>query len=245
MWAQDGGFEMAASRLIFVEGMTGAGKSTTAIRIAEWLQECGRSVRCCHEMDDDNPIRTRGVDVMRANHPHASRPPDLGEDGLARDASVYAVEQWAALARRAVEGDEVVVLESRYLQNSVQPRYLAGAPSSKVHEGFRKIHDQAASAEPILVYLRPEDVRGHLRRTLEERDSAWSEWLIASFSRYAWARSRGISGEEAVFCFYEDWEAIAAALFDRHRGPKLWIHDPQKHWGDTLEQIRSVIEANL
>jgi thymidylate kinase len=46
------------TRLIFVEGMPGAGKSTTAIRIADWLRARGEAAHAYHELADDNPIRS-------------------------------------------------------------------------------------------------------------------------------------------------------------------------------------------
>jgi predicted kinase len=232
---------MAIPPLVFVEGMTGAGKSTTAAHIAEWLASRGVRARSYHEMDDDNPIRTRGVDAMLANHPHRPPPPDVGPDGFARDPSVYAVTQWGALASRCAERGETVVLESRYQQNSVQPRYLGGAPASKVLAGFREIEAQVAPFAPLLVYLSPRDVRGHLRRTLETRDEAWARWLVASFSGFGWVKARGLTGEEAVFAFYEAWEALAVELFALHTGAKLWIEDPHADWEAARDRIHAML----
>jgi len=67
---------MAEPKLFFVEGMTGAETSTTAGNIERFLDARGESVRRYHEMDDDNPIRTKGVDAMRSDHPQAGRLPD-------------------------------------------------------------------------------------------------------------------------------------------------------------------------
>ena len=105
-----------APRLILVEGMPGAGKTTTAKQLAEWLPQQGIPARCYPEMADDNPIRTPGVDAMRANHPQVRPLPDTGADGFAKDPSVYAIEQWGRLAARARDGAEVLILESRYIR---------------------------------------------------------------------------------------------------------------------------------
>lgn len=228
---------MATPPLVFVEGMIGAGKSTTAVHVAEWLAARGVPARSHHELADDNPIRTRGVDAMLAHHPH--RPPraDVGPDGFAKDPSVYALSQWGTLARRCAQHGETVVLESRYQQNSVQPRYLAGAPASKVLSGFREIEARVAPFAPLLVYLRPLDTRSHLRRILDARDERWARWLVDSFGGFPWARARGLSGEEALFAFYETWEALAVELFALHTGPKLWIDDPHTDWEATRDRI--------
>ena len=228
---------MAAPRLIFVEGITGGGKSTTAARVEEWLRERGVAVRRYHEMDDDNPIRTRGVDAMRANHPQTGRLPGTGPDGFARDPAVYAVEQWGRLARRANDGDETLILESRYLQNTVQPRFMGGAPREKVFSGFAPIAEQVAPARPLLVYLRPLDLAAHLDRTLAERPENWAEWFVESFGGYGWSKARGLTGRDAILGFYEEWERIAAELAAQHPGPCLWLEDPQLDWEATMATI--------
>jgi thymidylate kinase len=60
---------MGARQLVFVEGIPGIGKSTTAEKLSGYLEENGCPTRWYHEMADNNPIRTRGMDAMRLTHP--------------------------------------------------------------------------------------------------------------------------------------------------------------------------------
>jgi len=232
---------MKAPGLILIEGMTGAGKSTTARQIAERLQAEGQPARWYHELGDDNPIRSKAVDFMRRNHPHVEPLSDVGPDGFARDPSVYALDQWGRLTERARQGAEVTVLESRYLQNSVQPRFMNGAPVEKVVDGFRKLAAEIAPAEPLLVYLAPRDVRAHLEATLAARDAAWASWFLDSCSSWSWSKAHGLRGEAALFGFYEAWERIAAELFALHPGPKLWLDDPQEDRAAAFQAIEGVL----
>jgi hypothetical protein len=231
----------ARAKLVFVEGMTGAGKSTTARHIETRLTELCLPVRRYHEMDDDNPIRTKGVDAMRFRHPTVRPLPDVGEDGFARDPSVYSLEQWDALARRAVGEPATLVLESRYLQNTLQPRYLAGAPAARVREGFLALTPRLRPARPLFVYLRPTDVRAHLERTMRARDPSWAAWLVASFEQSGFATSRHLTGDTALYIFYEAWEEITAELFDLHDGPKLCLSDPADDWPKSVERICAAV----
>jgi hypothetical protein len=230
-----------APYLIFVEGMIGAGKSTTARNIAQWLEARRESARAYHEMDEDNPIRTRGADAMRAHHPQVRPMPGAGPDGFATDPRVYGPQQWRDLADRCLTGDRTLVLESRYLQNSVQPRYMGGAPVEKVYEGFDRIEALVARVQPLLVYLRVSDIAGLIRTALAERGDPWAFWLKNNFASFAWSRERGLSGEEAIIAFYEAWEQIAARLCDMHTGPLIVVEDAHDDWPAALERIFAAV----
>jgi energy-coupling factor transporter ATP-binding protein EcfA2 len=226
-------------KLVFVEGMPGSGKTTTAKHLAQWLPEQGIATRCFLEMADDNPIRTPGVDLMRSRHPHVRPLPDTDERGLAKDLSVYGFEQWARLAARAREGSEVLLLESRYLQNSVQMQFLDGASRQTVVATFRTVVAHVGSAPPLLVYLRPTDIRSHWQRTLDTRDAVWAQWVIRGFAGSAWARERSLTGPEAIFAFYEAWEPIALELCELHEGPLLVLQDPERDWAETYVRLQA------
>jgi predicted kinase len=173
------------TRLILIEGMIGAGKSTMAGRLERRLTARGEKARAYLEFAEDHPLRTKAVDLLHAAHPEPVRVPgDVGEDGLACDRSVYAVEQWGRLAARCRDGGQTVILESTFLQNSVMPPFLNGAPASKCQEIFTRIEEQLAPARPLLVYLRPADTAAAVARVHGARSAAWTDWNMASVAAF-------------------------------------------------------------
>jgi len=161
--------------------MIGAGKSTTAERLAAWLTDRGKGVRAFQEGADDHPIRTRAVDLLRGV-PAASDP------------KVYDPHQWDALADRCARGSETVIVESTFLQNSVMPHFVDDAPTAVVKEVFADLAARIAPAAPLLVYLRPSDVAAAIRRVHADRGEPWSSRNYAFVSACPWARRRGLVG---------------------------------------------------
>src|SRR5260370_11826275 len=98
--------------------------------------------------------------------------------------SAYAAGQWRRLAERCRHGQQAVILESTFLQNSVMPAFIEGAPPETVREIFTTIEREAAAAEPLLIYLRPTDIASAIARVHRERGEAWSAqnmaWLAAT-----------------------------------------------------------------
>ena len=142
---------MAASRLILIEGMIGSGKTTTAGRLGDWLSSRGEDVRTFDEGAADHPIRTRRVDELLA----APAPGDT---------EAYSASQWRQLAERCLRGEQTVILESVFLQNSVMPAFIYDAPADVVTGLYDTILAQVAPAEPFLLYLRPADLAAAVAR---------------------------------------------------------------------------------
>jgi len=59
----------------------------------------------------------------------------------------YSASQWRRLAERCLRDRQTVILESIFLQNSVMPAFIDGAPAATVNQACTEIQRQAAPAE--------------------------------------------------------------------------------------------------
>jgi len=219
---------VGAPRLILVEGMIGAGKTTTAGYLADWLSRRGEDVRAFDEGAADHPIRTRRVDELLA----APAPGDPG---------VYAAGQWRRLAERCLRDEQTIILESIFLQNSVMPAFIDGAPAAAVTDICAEIQRQAAPAEPFLVYLRPIDIAAAIARVHEARGEPWSSRNVAYVQDCPWARRRNLRGRDAVVRLYQAWDPVVSELFDRYPFGKLMVPDPHHDWPASLRAISAAV----
>jgi len=214
-------------RLVLIEGMIGSGKSTTAERLAARLIEDGAEVHAFNEFADDHPVRTRSVDRLLG----------VGE----APTGAYAVEQWNALAERCAGGAETTILESTFLQNTVMPHFVDGEPIAVVEDVFADIAARLAPADPLLVYLRPTDTTGAIRRVHAERGQPWSSRNYAFVSTCPWARQRGLAGERALVELYREWEQIVDRLLPEIQS--LLVVDPQRDWTGALREIHDAVRV--
>ncbi len=219
---------MACPRLILIEGMIGSGKTTTAGHLADWLLCRGEDVRVFDEGAADHPIRTRRVDELLA----APAPGDPG---------AYSAGQWRRLAERCLRDGQTIILESVFLQNSVMPAFIDGAPAAAVTEICAEIQRQAAPAEPFLVYLRPADIAAAVARMHQTRGEPWSSRNVVYVQDCPWARRRNLRGRDAVVQLYQAWEPVVASLYDHYPFPKLMVPDPQHDWPSALRVICAAV----
>ena len=221
---------MAVPRLILIEGMIGSGKTTTAGHLAGWLSCRGADVRVFAEGAADHPIRNRRVDELLA----APAPGDPG---------AYSAGQWHRLAERCLRDEQTIILESVFLQNSVMPAFIDGAPAAAVTDICAEIQRQAAPAEPFLVYLRPADIAAAIARVHEARGEPWSSRNVAYVQGCPWARRRNLRGRDAVVRLYQAWDPVVSELFDRCPFPKLMVPDPHHDWPAALRTIRAAVRS--
>src|SRR4051812_32709825 len=100
---------MIASKLICIDGIPGAGKSTTSQRLCLHLLKLGYEARWCYEHGPDSPI-WRGAERYQ-----------FLESGIANPKVVHelVVSRWKRLGAELEASDAVVVLESSLLHTTI------------------------------------------------------------------------------------------------------------------------------
>src|ERR1700749_1598662 len=208
--------------------MIGSGKTTTAGRLGDWLSSRGEDGRTFDEGAADHPIRTRRVDELLA----APAPGDT---------EAYSASQWRQLAERCLRGEQTVILESVFLQNSVMPAFIDGAPTATVNQICAELQGRVAPAEPFLVYLRPTDIAAAIARVHQARGEPWSSRNLEFVENRPWARRRNLRGREAVVRLYQAWEPVVSQLYRQYPFPKLMAPDPQRDWPAALRNICAAV----
>ena len=210
------------SRLVFVEGFPGAGKSTTAQFLARQLARRGDRARWVYEGEVPNPF--------------VPTPPGNGYKSWEQFADRRA-ERWRALADVAAEHDVTLVPESALLQLPVFTMLRRNVEAAVIAALVDRLVEAATPLQPRLVYLSRPDPEAAFRAIGERRGFAWLSYHIAHSGGYTFVQARGLSGLEGLLAYWRAHAEVCAAIVDQVRLPKLVLDAAANGWPERRRRI--------
>ena len=178
--------------LVFVEGVPGAGKSTTAQFLARQLMRHGRPARWIYEEEVPNPF----VPEM----PVAGWP-------TWEDFAEAHIERWRAFARDTAAATEAVIVESYLLQRPVFTMLRRDADRTLIEALVTRFAGAVAPLRPKLVYLAHPDAERAWRAIAAKRGGAFMTDAVNRSEEWPFRQSRGLAGLDGVLAY---WRAHAA-----------------------------------
>ena len=177
---------MRDTRLVFVEGVLGAGKSTTVTKIIETLTANGAAAERVSEGDE----RLRVTSQLEHGYT-----PWL-------DVSVHQYvarcrANWRAFVSSRTAGDTITVCDGLLFHGNLTDLVLMDADAATVASYYEGVLAEVAALRPVLIYLRVQDATRTVREACMERGQAWEtrqvSWKVLSPYGRAFAEHRNPS----------------------------------------------------
>lgn len=210
---------MPTSKLIIVEGLTGAGKSTMAHFISRQYGHNGMPARWIHEGEMEHPIWVEN-----------------GRDDLAR-CTVEMHEQWPAFAQSVADGDEVVIIEAAYFNNLIETLFTHNVDTEAILDHYEQLHNAIAPMNPVLIYLTQDDVPQALRRNYANRGEGFVQFVIDLVESTPYAQKRHLTGVEGTFTFWQAFVTLTDTLYMQTNFAKLRIENTAGNWTQYNQQV--------
>jgi hypothetical protein len=230
---------MRDTRFIFVEGIMGAGKSTTAEFITDQLQHNGISAQFMFEgptiVEPHHPLRV-ATDLP---HPNAAWL-DVTVDGfIARS-----MDKWHAYAREAEESGTVTVCHGLLFHGNMTDLLLMDATPAVLRDYVDGVIGSIAALQPVVIYFNHADIARALRTVCDARGPAWESYQVGWKVGSPHGVRRSLKGFDGLVRLYHDYCSLCDDMFARLALPKLAIRNDGE-WPAYYRTILTFLELPM
>lgn len=203
-------------QLIFVDGVPGSGKTTTAFWLAEVLRQRGIETQAWWEGDEGHPLHS----FWTWDDGYS----DLAEIEVPFDANVFTDRVVDRLAK-LVSSEGTKVIEGYPFQSVVRIHLKMGSTTQQIRNYFTAFSVVVAPLEPLLIFLDPPDRQRHFEDACAVRGEAFEKLLIGSATRSPYGRRHKLEGWDGLLQFERVFDGVVKSLLAQWRY-ELRVYQP-------------------
>lgn len=222
---------MRNTRFIFVEGIMGAGKSTTAWFLVEQMQRQGMAARFLAEGPTlDEPLHPLRI---ANNLPH---PKEVWLDATVDEFIEISLQEWREFAQEAHAHETATVCDGLLFHGNMTDLMLMNAAPDVLRRYVEQVIACIGELHPALIYLYHADVAQALRAICDERGSTWEAYQVNWKTRTPYGMQRSLEGFAGLAQLYRDYRALCDEIFAQLTLPKLPLHN-DGDWATCYREI--------
>jgi hypothetical protein len=231
---------MRDTRLIFVEGLPGSGKTTTASWLASRLRSECLMVNLFLERQPEHPLNVGGP-----LHPSGST---TGAAFFQRYTPASFVQEslqrWQVFARAASQAEAISVLDSYPFQNTVRVLLQLNATPDCIRKYAGQVETLVMPLQPVLLYFTHRDLIQafhHLSTISAQRGKPWTDYMVELVTHCPYATARHLEGFSGAWAVIRDYKQLTDALVRQSRCPRLVLEGWAGGWERCYQQIEAFL----
>ena len=231
---------MRDTQLIFVEGLPGSGKTTTASWLAARLQSERLMVNLFLEHQPEHPLNVGGT-----LHPSGET---TGETFFQRYTPASFVQEslqrWQVFVHAALQVEAISVLDSYPFQNTVRVLLQLNATPDCMRAYAGQVEALVMPLQPVLIYFTHRDLihaRHHLSHISAQRGKAWTDYVIELVTHCPYAMARHLEGFNGALAVLRDYKQLTDSLLRQSRRPRIVLEDCAGGWEGCYQQIEAFL----
>jgi hypothetical protein len=227
---------MRNTRFIFVEGIMGSGKSTTAEFLTEHIRQHGIAARFLLEgptlEEPEHPLRI----ATEFPHPNA-----IWLDLTVKEFIERSLHKWHNFVQEVQQSTIVTVSDGLLFHGNMTDVLLMNAELPQLHQYVAQVIECLHSLHPVVIYFYHSDIARAIRAICDKRGSKWEayqvNWKVAS----PYGVHRSLQEFDGLVQLYQDYRAICDDIFSQLPLPKLAICN-EGNWETYYHDILTFLQ---
>lgn len=230
---------MRNTRFIFIEGIMGSGKSTTAWFLTERLQGKGIDARFLAEGPTiDEPEHLLRV-ATTLPHPHA-----VWLDITIEEYISLSLQKWCDFMREAQQLSMVTVCDGLLFHGNMTDLLLMNADEALLRRYISQVLECLRPLDPTLIYLYQPDVAHALHTICETRGSWWQDYQVDWKVGSPYGKRHSLQGFDGLVQLYQTYSVLCDDIFAQLAIPKLGICN-EGDWETYYHDILSFLDLDI
>jgi hypothetical protein len=222
---------MFDTRFIFVEGIMGAGKSTTVEFLTEQLRHNGVAARFLEE----------GPTIDRPQHPLRVATSLPHPNGVWLDVTIeeyidLSLRKWQDFVGEVRHLEAVTVCDGLLFHGNMTDLLLMNAEPATLYYYVAQVIECIADLRPVVIYFYHTDVARALRTICDARGSRWEAYQVNWKVGSPYGTQRSLQGFAGLVQLYRDYRIICDDIFAQLALPKLAICN-EGNWEKYYQEI--------
>ena len=223
---------MIKTKLIFVDGISGSGKSTISHYIARQLNKNGIKAQWYHETDQDNPFSFR---------PEMKNYQD-NKEYMKLYFSLY-LKQISDLVKKIKRSNKIIIIDSFLFQDILNPLLYCDPGRKRIYSFYKKYLELFNDLDPVVIHFCQDDVKKHIHNNFENRGEGWKQNRIRAKEEFEFCKNRNYKGEIAYIELFSEMSDISKTVFKKIKFRKVQIENSEKKWSRYRKQIIDFLDV--
>ncbi|ERJ13256.1 P-loop NTPase family protein [Haloplasma contractile] len=220
---------MRDSKLVFVVGMSGVGKSTTSKNLAKQYQ--------------NNKIKHKWLHEEIANHPIRDGEFSIGSTYSEADMDLNVEEmykRWEKLVYEVMLSEDVYIIEGCLYQSIIRYFFDCNYPINKITHYYDRVMEILKPVKPTIIHLYRPNVKASFEEAFKIRGQRWKN-IILKPDMKGYFSKHSYEGDDSIFKMEEDYQDIARSMSDRFQGYKIQVDTSDHLWDQHMKKITSYL----
>jgi len=209
---------MLETRLIFVDGIAGSGKSTIGQRLYRVLHLNGYPAEFYHEFYRPHPVlQVEAVEVG-----------EWVEQTLSK---------WETFCQQLDRSSAVAIVDGVLFQCGIGALLECDAGEDAIHDYISRVENLVKPLRPVFIHLYQQDVSAALRQVYDLRPVAWKRRVETMLDDTAYGRATQLTGFDLYLDYNRTLRRCSDAVFERLAQPKLLLESSDCQWNRHFDLL--------
>ena len=245
---------MIDTKLILIEGIPGAGKSTLQEYLDQQIKLHSIPSQIFTEEAKDHPIRFSFIytsDNFRQKYPiewekFIKENPDHKTNLLLyRYWQDIAINQmlldWEDFIKNSINDQKITIMDSRFWNAISLPMLYAEHSIDEIIDINKRISEIIKPINPVLFNLHYTDVKGSVGRLPEIRGKEFANFIVKRDMGCSWFTSRGYDNWDGIVEFWDEYINLTEKMYDYVDFHKLKLVNPHNDWNTSYKKIHQFL----